>query len=145
MPLQRSRDEPHERGSLGHLLAGIGMRSTSLLVLVFWLLALPGPALAQPAHCETSDWVFVLRKDVQEAINDVYSGSAERLFRFYASATEDINVSVSYTDKSGTTKTIILQAGLPVYLEASRFQLGLSRLGQQGPEATVRGNFGPCW
>src|SRR4051812_45434473 len=91
------------------------------------------------------DWVFVLRKDVQEAINDVYSGSAERLFRFYASATEDINVSASYTDKSGATKTIILQGGLPVYLEASRFQLGLSRLGQQGPDVTVRGNFGPCW
>jgi len=71
--------------------------------------------------------------------------AAERLFRFYASATEDINVSVSYTDRSGATKTIILQAGLPVYLEASRFQLGLSRLGQQGPEVTVRGNFGPCW
>jgi len=114
-------------------------------VSAFWLLAMPGPALAQPAHCETSDWVFVLRKDVQEAINDVYSGSAERLFRFYASATEDINVSVSYTDRSGATKTIILQAGLPVYLEASRFQLGLSRLGQQGPDVTVRGNFGPCW
>jgi hypothetical protein len=77
-------------------------------VSAFLLLALPGPALAQQAaHCETSDWVFVLRKDVQEAINDVYSGSAERLFRFYASATEDINVSVSYTDRSGATKTVI--------------------------------------
>jgi hypothetical protein len=145
MPLQQGPDEPHRRGSLGHVLAGIGMRSPSLLVSACWLPAVPGPALAQPAHCEASDWVFVLRKDVQEAINDVYSGSAERLFRFYASTTEDINVSVSYTDKSGATKTVILQAGLPVYLEASRFQLGLSRLGQQGPEVTVRGNFGPCW
>src|SRR5215211_6998566 len=90
MSLQRCRDEPHERGSLGHFLAGIGMRCTSFFgVSAFLLLAVPGPALAQPAHCETSDWVFVLRKDVQEAINDVYSGSAVRLFRFYASATED--------------------------------------------------------
>ena len=109
-----------------------------------WL-ATQGPALAQQAHCETSDWVFVLRKDVQEAVSDVYSGLAERLFRFYASATEDISVSVSYMDKSGATKTIILRAGLPIYLEATQLQLELTRLGQQGPDATVRGNFGPCW
>src|SRR5215218_6837407 len=123
------------------------MRSTSRFgapAFLCWL-ATQGPALAQQAHCETSDWVFVLRKDVQEAVNNVYSGSVERLFRFYASATEDINVSLLYTDKSGATKTIILQAGLPVYLEASRFQLGLSRLGQQGPDVTARGSFGPCW
>src|SRR3982751_4108755 len=84
-------------------LKGAGMHRPLLVSIaaVMGLLVAHGPTMAQQAHCETSDWSFVLKKDAQEVAITVYDGAAERLFLFELSSADGVSVSVSYKSGSG--------------------------------------------